>query len=230
MTTTYAYLRVSTAGQAANGYGLDTQREAIAAWAESNRTAVSRTFADEGVSGKLANRPALAELLATVEPNDTVVFARLDRFARDLIVQEILFAEFRRRGARLVSCDAGEDAFLADDPNDPSRKLVRQIVGAIAEYERELFRLRSMAGKAAKRANGGYVGGPAPFGFDVIDGGLVRNETEQRVLDVIAELRTGGASWRQVAAECERLGLRTRAGTPFEHSNLRRLGHRHGLG
>jgi len=51
---------------------------------------------------------------------------RLDRLARDLVLQEQLLAECWRMGATVSSTAAGEDAYLSDDPADPSRRLIKR--------------------------------------------------------------------------------------------------------
>ena len=58
---------------------------------------------------------------------------RLDRLARDLIVQETVLAEVKRLGGEVFSTSAAEAGYLSDDPDDPSRKLIRQVLGAVAE-------------------------------------------------------------------------------------------------
>jgi DNA invertase Pin-like site-specific DNA recombinase len=77
-----------------------------------------------------------------------VVVYRLDRLARDLIVQETLLAEVWRMGREVFSTSAAEQGYLADDPHAPSRKLIRQVLGAVNEYERSMIsHYRLAAGK-----------------------------------------------------------------------------------
>src|SRR5437762_2867073 len=92
-----AYLRVSTDRQAEVGLGLDVQHEAIQSWAQQNGYVLVDTFRDEGVSGRkdLDDRPALLEAFQSLRADRAValVVYRLDRLARDLILQEQLLAE-----------------------------------------------------------------------------------------------------------------------------------------
>ena len=103
---------------------------AIQSWTQLNGYALVGTFRDEGVSGskELDHRPALLEAFQTLRERRAValVVYRLDRLARDLIVQKQLRAEVKRFGARVCSTSAAEAGYLTDDPDDPSRKLVRQ--------------------------------------------------------------------------------------------------------
>src|SRR5207244_2593385 len=96
-----------------------------------------------------------------------LVVYRLDRLARDLVLQEQLLSEVWRMHGVVCSTSPSEDAYLAPDDagDDPSRALIRQILGAVAQYERGMIRLRLRQGKARKVARGGYAGGAPPFGF-----------------------------------------------------------------
>src|ERR1700722_3717783 len=131
-----AYLRVSTGRQAEEGSGLDVQDEAVRAWAKANGHRLVAVVRDEGISGtkELEDRPGLIEVFDLVR-NGTVkgvCVYKLDRLARDLIVHEQLLAEVRRLGGEVWSTSAGEASYLSDDPDDPSRKLIRQILGRVA--------------------------------------------------------------------------------------------------
>ena len=158
------YIRVSTVGQAEDGLGLQIQEATI-------RERIGETHKkvlihrDEGVSGALLDRRGLSGALRSLDKGDVLIVAKLDRLARDLISQELLLREIRSRGARLWSCAEGEQAYIEDDADDPSRKFIRQILGATAEYEKALITLRLRGGRIAVRARGRFGGGEVPFGF-----------------------------------------------------------------
>src|SRR5207244_624236 len=105
-----AYLRVSTDKQVEQGLGLDVQRQAVRAWAEELGHRVVRWCVGEGVSGSngLDTRDALPNALEVLRERRAagLVVYRLDRLARDLIVQETLLAELRRLGADVFSTSA----------------------------------------------------------------------------------------------------------------------------
>lgn len=102
---------------------------------------------EEGVSGARADRPMLAQVLAQVlaavwnGEAEAVLVARLDRLARDVVLQEMLIKELHQAGGRLLSAVQSENDLL-DDPNDPGRKMMRQVLGAFSEYERSIIALR----------------------------------------------------------------------------------------
>jgi DNA invertase Pin-like site-specific DNA recombinase len=140
MTTAFGYLRVSGRGQL-EGDGFPRQLEAIQQYAAANGIELVKVFREEGVSGTkdLENRPALRDLMIALTDGDTtlVLVEKLDRLARDLMVQETILGDLRKRGLELVS--VAEPDLCSDDP---SRKLVRQMFGAIAEYERAMIVLK----------------------------------------------------------------------------------------
>lgn len=210
------YVRVSTDRQADAGFGLDVQTDAIRAWAADEGVTVRHWTRDEGRSGadEAIARPGLAEALGLVHVGraELLVVARLDRLARRLVLQEQLRAEVIRAGGSLRSTVPVEDLHLREDPSDPTGRLVRHILGAIAEYERDVVRLRMEAGKAAKRAAGGYVGGAPPFGWQAIGGQLVPHAAEQETLRRMRRLQRAGHSYRSIAVELNRAGLGAKRG------------------
>jgi DNA invertase Pin-like site-specific DNA recombinase len=191
-----AYLRVSTQGQADNGHGLDAQEAACLSYARDVGADLVGVITERGVSGDKAERPALAQALAMVKSGDAdaILVYRLDRLARDLVLQEILLKEITTAGGQLLSATPGENELLRD-PDDPTRKLMRQMLGAFAEYEKAIITLRLAAGRAAKRATGGKGSGSYPFGWSK-DGPV---EREQAVLSVIKTMLTNGDGFATIA-------------------------------
>jgi DNA invertase Pin-like site-specific DNA recombinase len=221
------YVRVSTDRQAEEGYGLDVQRDAIRAWAKAHRRRVTLWFSDEGVSGTkdLADRPGLADALDAVRNREVggIVVARLDRLARDLVLQEQLLAEVRRLGGQVFTASAGEAGYLEDDPDDPSRRLIRQVLGAVAEYERSMIALRLRSGRKRKREQGGFAYGSPRFGTRAEGGELVLDETEAETLARITELHGEGLSTRAIADRLNAEGLQSKRGGEWYSATVARV-------
>jgi DNA invertase Pin-like site-specific DNA recombinase len=209
------YLRVSTDQQADTGQGLDIQEAACRKWLREGRHRLVEVCSDAGRSGgaDVGHRPGLARALALVGADraDGVVVHRLDRLARDLVLQEQLLAELHRRGKQLSSVDLTENASLLYSPDDPTRALVRRMLGSIAQYEREVIRLRLMAGRTRKKLEGGYAGGGPPFGWAAVRGELVKIPAEQAAIRRMRALRESGHSYRQIAQALEVQGMPSRA-------------------
>lgn len=221
-----AYLRVSTDRQAEEGLGLEVQEAAIVAWAATHGHDVIAWCRDEGQSGSngLATRRGLYDAMGALLDGSAVglVVYRLDRLARDLVLQESLLSEAWRAGGRVCSTSPSEDAYLAPDgaDGDPSRALIRQVLGAVAEYERAMIRLRLRSGKSRKAAKGGYIGGDAPFGYRAEKGELIEDEDEQRVRARIHALRAEGLSLRAVCMALEAEGFEPKRGARWHPQTI----------
>ncbi len=223
-----SYLRVSTDKQADQGLGLDVQETAARTWAKTNGHKLATVVADEGISGAsdLEARPGLLEVMDLVRSGQVggVLVYRLDRLARDLIVQETLLGEFRRLGGQVFSTSEAEANYVTDDPSDPSRKLIRQVLGAVAEYERAMTALRLQSGRAAKATAGGYAYGAPSLGYVAEDGELALCSDEADTLARIYELHDQGKSLREIAVALEAEQRPTkRGGTRWHPNTLSRI-------
>lgn len=136
------YARVSTSEQS-----LDPQRDALA------QAGCERVFADVA-SGRLAARPQLERLLEQVRPGDVVCAVKLDRLGRSLPHLLEVAHVISERGAGLRLLEQGIDTTTS------AGRMVFAMLGAIAEFERELIVERTRAGPAAARARGRVGGRP----------------------------------------------------------------------
>ena len=198
MTRAFAYLRVSGRGQI-EGDGFKRQELAIRAYAEAHGYRVVKVFREEGISGtsELNGRKALLELLAKqANGAQIVLIEKLDRLARDLMVQENLIADIQKRGFRLIS--VAEPDLLE---NDPTRKLMRQIIGAISEYEKQMIVLKLRGARDRAKAQHGKCEGRKLYGF---------RPGEAEVIEQMKELRGSGSSFRHIAAALNAEGIKTR--------------------
>src|SRR5207249_1053290 len=100
-------------------------------------------------------------------------------------------------GATVFSADLGEVA--QDDPDDPMRTALRQMVGVFAQLERGMIAARLRAGRRLKAERGGFAYGSPPYGWRAIDGELVEDADEQETIARARELRAGGRSLREIA-------------------------------
>lgn len=219
-----AYVRVSTHEQV-DGYGLDVQEREIKACLKGAGFRLVSTHRDEGVSGGLdaEDRPALADALQalTDDDADVLVVAKLDRLARELTVQEAALAHVWRLGKRVWSCDVGEVA--EDDPDDPMRTAMRQMVGVFAQLERGMIRARMRSGRRRKAEEGGYVGGAPAYGYRAEDGDLRPYDGERQTVDRIVQLRDEGLSYRQIVNVLHEEGRRPKRGARWYPQTVARV-------
>jgi DNA invertase Pin-like site-specific DNA recombinase len=222
-----AYIRVSSTAKADHEESAAEQRRKCRAWAAEHGHVIAATFADEGISGEngLADRTGLPEALHMLKDGGAggLVVSKLDRLSRDMVLQEQLFGELRRLGAEPFSCSPSEQAFLGDDPDDPSRAMIRRILGAVNQYERDMIALRLRGGKRAKRARGGYAGGFVPLGQRVEGREFVPDQAGQAAIARIRELHAGGRSLREIIAALDAEGHRTKQGGRWHPSTVSRL-------
>jgi DNA invertase Pin-like site-specific DNA recombinase len=214
------YVRVSTAEQV-DGQGLDVQRSGLRDYCKAQGLVLVAILSDEGVSGSngLVDRLGLAEALVRIERGDAtaLVVYRFDRLARDLVLQETIYARLESRGASVLSVSEPSTG------DDATRTLIRQVMGSFAQYERTLIRGRMTAGKARKVAEGGYGGGSPRFGYTAHDGKLVPDPAEQAVVCRIREMESQGASLRAIALTLNTAGLRTKRGGSWQATQVARV-------
>jgi DNA invertase Pin-like site-specific DNA recombinase len=139
-TKAFSYLRVSGKGQI-DGDGFTRQVETISRYAKSNHILIVREFRDNGVSGvtDAFDQEGLTDLFVAVKANGVrlVMVENATRIARDLMAGEIILAEFRKLGVKVISAYGGVDLTVAED--NPTGQLVRQILGAISAWEKCLI-------------------------------------------------------------------------------------------
>ncbi len=132
-----AYLRTSSAANVGTDKDSEKrQRQSVEAFARRGRFEIVAEFYDAAVSGAdpIETRAGFAALLDRIEGNGvrTVIVEDASRFARELMAQELGITLLISRGVRLLT-SSGDDLTASDDP---TRKMMRQIAGAFAEYEK----------------------------------------------------------------------------------------------
>lgn len=139
----YGYVRVSTKQQSVTGNSLESQTEAvIAAGAEKVYTDV--------YSGKTVLRPQFDLLLHELQPGDTVIVTALDRFARSISQASDLITDLINKGITVYVLSVG---ILS---NDNVSTLIRNVLLAFAQFERNMILERTSEGKAVARLKEGY--------------------------------------------------------------------------
>lgn len=174
MKTVALYARVSTAEQSCS-----LQLDDLRRYAERRGFPIVGEYIDVGVSGSLCKRPQLDLLIADSRKKrfDVVLVWKFDRFARSLKQLIDSFEEFKALGIDFISFTEGIDTTTS------AGQLMFHMVGAFAQFERDLIVERVRAGIAYAKANGKRIGRP-PAEID-----------KQKVL----ELRASGKSLRQIA-------------------------------
>ena len=174
------YGRVSTL----NGQRPEMQLSELREYGARRGWQIVGEYVDEGVSGAKESRPELNRLMTDAHQRkfDLIAVWKIDRFGRSLKHLVNALADLDAYGVAFVS--------LRDniDLSTPSGRLMFQIIGAMAEFERSLIQERVRAGLRNAKARGARLGRP------------------RRTVDAlhIARLRASGASWKEIS---ENLGI-----------------------
>lgn len=188
----YIYTRVSTAAQT-EGYSLEAQQERLREYADYKNLEIAGEYCDAGKSGKsIVGRPAFLQMLDDISSEkDNISFVlvfKLSRFGRnaaDILKSLQLLEDYE------VDLICVEDAI---DSSTPGGKLTLTILSAVAEIERENINVQFMTGKMQKILNGGWPGGPAPYGYRSVNKELVVEPEEAKIVKLIFDkyIQDGG--------------------------------------
>jgi site-specific DNA recombinase len=208
----FGYLRVSSEGQI-EGDGFARQRAAIESYAKAHGIEIVKFFEERGVSGTTEgdDRPAFQEMLIALLSNGTrtVLIERMDRIARDIVIQESILKDLIRRGFELISVSEPDLC-----SSDPYRSAMRQMLGVFAELDRKTIVLKLRAARNRKKAQTGRCEGRKPFGH---------YSEEVATLARIRELHVQGLNYEQSAKALNAKGIKTRSGGKWYPATIRRI-------
>jgi len=208
-----AYLRTSSATNAGPDKDSDKrQRAAIAAFAKSHGYEVVGEFYDAAVSGSdpIAERPGFKTMLDRIAGNGVrvIIVESPDRFARDLTVQLTGHDFLKSLGIELIPATAPD--FFTEDT--PTAVLVRQVLGAIAQFEKTSLVAKLKAARDRKKALTGKCRGRRSYA-----------EARPEVVKAAKELRDRGLSLRHISAALAEQGFVTGSGKPFVASAVQAM-------
>lgn len=180
----YGYARVSTKGQALDGNSLEVQERELKAHG------AKKIFSDS-FTGTKRHRPELDKLLALLQPGDTLIVTKLDRVARSTIQGISLIDELFEKGVTVHILNMG----IMN--NTPTGRLMRTIMLAFAEFERDMIVERTSEGKEIARENNpNYKEGRKPktvnnlqWHIQQVDSGVIS------LNEKLAELNISRSTW-----------------------------------
>ena len=179
------YVRVSTEMQV-DGYSLDGQRNILKRYAEREGMIIVDTYEDAGKSGKsIEGRPAFQKMISDIENGlaiDYILVYKLSRFGRNTTDVLNSLELIQSYDINLISVEDGIDS------SQSSGKLLISLLSSVSEIERENIIEQTMNGRREKARQGGWNGGFAPYGYDLVDGKLVIEEEEAIIVRKIFDL------------------------------------------
>lgn len=209
-------MRVSTEEQAREGLSMEAQKEKIRSFAKLHNLDLIEIFADEGASGKNLDRDGIETLIKKIEgqQHDSVIVYKLDRLSRRtrdllLLIEDV----FAKGNTRLFSITEQIDTDTAIG------KFFLTLMGAMAQMERELISERTKTVLEHKKKLGHSLG-HIPFGFNRVDGKLVKSNYEQKIIRNIKRWKREGKSYQWIADKLNEKGVSSRRGKKWHKSSL----------
>jgi DNA invertase Pin-like site-specific DNA recombinase len=210
------YLRVSTDRQGKSGLGLDAQRKAVADHV-AGKGRITAEFV-EIESGKKNDRPQLTRAMAEAKRVGAVLLiAKLDRLARNVA----FIANLLESGVEIAAADMPE-----------ANRFLLHVMAAVAEHEAQAISDRTQAALAAAKARGVKLGWSIPERASeqrqAAKKGAAVNRARalahaENALPMIEQIRAGGASLRQIAAELNARGIKTARGGKWYATTVRNI-------
>lgn len=225
LTPAFLYARVSSRGQSRTSKdGLPRQERTVREYADAHGYEIVKVYAD-AMSGTTEHRPQLQEMLYSLKNNGhgvtTVIIETLNRLSRTLITQESIIRDFKKYNVKLISVKEGED--LLDD--DPSRTLIRNIFGSIAQYDKETIVEKLKVSRDRKKIeNGGKCEGQKNY-LEIIGGDKIIKRIKQlRKKDKYGRKTT---TFKEIADTLNAEGFATKKNLPFTMANVANIYHRY---
>lgn len=189
------YIRVSTQDQAQHGFSLDAQEDSLQNYAKALGYEIFKIYRDEGKSAKDLNRPEMINLLRDAEARkfQAIFIYKLDRFSRSLKDLILTIDKLKDWGIDFVSLQDKIETASA------SGKLMFQIIGAFAEFERNIIGDRTKFGMERKAKEGGFIT-KAPKGYRLLNKQLILDEEESgNIKKIFEEFLNSDISLTQLA-------------------------------
>lgn len=214
------YIRVSTQEQANGGISLDNQLEKIKAYCFARDWDVVEVIEDKGFSGKSLNRPGMQKVISLAKTRcfDVVVTYKLDRLTRSVKDLGYLIEDvFNKQDIAFTSVTDNFDTSTANG------KLILNILGSVAQWERDIIAERTKDSLQYKKENK-QVYSQCPLGF-LIDnnGNLLEDKKEMKTVHYINSLRTEGLSLSKIANRLNNENIPTKKGGRWASETIRKI-------
>jgi DNA invertase Pin-like site-specific DNA recombinase len=227
------YVRVSTQGQARDGYSLQYQVDEIQKYCEEKNMDLIQIYEDRGISGAKVDeegltveRDGLQNMLADLSlmKVQSVIVLNTSRLWRSDMAKVLIQRELKRNQVDVTSIEQPNYSIFAHDPND---FLVNGMLELLDQYQRLEIALKLGRGRRKKAEQGGYAGGEIAFGYKI--------RKEQKTITVDAnkaiivrrlfELKANHPSWtlKQFAEQLNAEGYRTEQGKGFTKVQIKRI-------
>jgi site-specific DNA recombinase len=227
------YVRVSTQGQAKDGYSLAYQQNEIRSYCQEQGWNLITIFSDEGISGAKVNEDALEvdrigfqTMLSTLTSQsiDAVVVLNTSRLWRSDIVKVLVHREFKKHGVDVRSIEQPTYSIQKKDPND---FLINGLMELLDQYQRLEIALKLGRGRNQKAQQGGYAGGRATFGYMAKKGQkcIQVDEKQAQTVRRVFQLKEHHPAWSltHIAEALNEEGFKTQQDSMFTKVQIKRI-------
>jgi DNA invertase Pin-like site-specific DNA recombinase len=209
-TAAVAYYRTSSAANVGDDKDSQTrQRLATEGYANRHGLEIVHEYYDAAVKGgdSVDTRPGFAAMIAYMSSNGarTILVESASRFSRDLIVQETGYQYLQKLGFTLIAVD-DPDAFTSDTP---TAVLIRQILGAVSQFEKASLVAKLAGARLRKRKANGRCEG--------------RKQAPEAARRLAQTLRAEGLALRAIAGRLAEEGFQSPAGAPYGPESIKRM-------
>jgi DNA invertase Pin-like site-specific DNA recombinase len=233
MQNVVGYVRVSTQGQARDGYSLQYQVDEIIKYCKENKLNLIRIYEDRGISGAKVDeegltveRESLQNMLADISQSDirSIIVLNTSRLWRSDMAKVLIQRELKRNQVDVKSIEQLNYSIFNHDPND---FLVNGMLELLDQYQRLEIALKLGRGRRKKAEQGGYAGGGIAFGYKARKGQKMITVDENKAIVVrrLFELKADYPSWtlKQFAEQLNAEGYKTEQGKAFTKVQIKRI-------
>ncbi|ULO09516.1 recombinase family protein [Paenibacillus sp. 19GGS1-52] len=233
MRNAVGYVRVSTQGQARDGYSLSYQVDEIQHYCQENNLNLIRIYEDRGISGAKVDeegltveRESLQNMLAELPHMNiqSVIVLNTSRLWRSDMAKVLIQRELKRNQVDVQSIEQPNYSIFTHDPND---FLVNGMLELLDQYQRLEITLKLGRGRRKKAEQGGYAGGGIIFGYKSNKGqkAITIDEEKANIVRRLFELKVSHSMWTltQFAEQLNSEGYHTYQGKAFTKVQIKRI-------
>jgi len=213
-----AYARYSSENQREES--IEAQLAAIEEFCQKEGHIIVATYIDRAMSATTDNRPEFLRMIGDAKKGifEAVVVHKLDRFARNRYDSAIYKRELKKAGVVLLSVTERLD-------DSPESIILESVLEGMAEYYSKNLAREVMKGLLENAKEAKFNGGIPPLGYDVDPATqkYVVNEEEAKAVRLIFDMYLNGQSYKEIIAELNKRGYRTKLGRPFGKNSLHDL-------
>lgn len=233
MRNVIGYVRVSTTGQAKDGYSLTYQQDEIRSYCQQQGWNLIHIYTDEGISGAKVDEETLEvdrigfqSMLAALSTQtiDAVVVLNTSRLWRSDIVKVLVHREFKKYGVDVRSIEQPTYSIYKKDPSD---FLINGLMELLDAYQRLEISMKLSRGRNKKAQQGGYAGGRTAFGYKARKGNKVIevNDKQAQAVKRLFDIREQYPNWTlsEIAFQLNQEGFTTQQGKQFTKVQVKRI-------